>query len=145
MDSSIYVTPPAVALPAQTGATTAEPSTLDVLRQLLEVQKEQLTLLKNQAAAQDAGTRWRAFLLRWQSEFPGIGQECKDVLPIVERAYLSLVRELTDRLKDEDGIDNDFALSEFLDRFGMRLGQLGNILSQLGPLADAAPVEASGS
>ncbi|MCZ2341110.1 MAG: hypothetical protein LC104_04850 [Bacteroidales bacterium] len=139
------MTTPAVILPPQAKTASTEPSTLDVLRQLLEVQKEQLTLLKNQAAAQDAGTRWRAFLLRWQSEFPGIGQECKDALPIVERAYLTLMRDLTDRLKDEDGIDNEFTLSEFLDRFGMRLGQLGNILSQLGPLADAAPVESSGS
>lgn len=144
MDSSIYVTPPAVSLPPAPG-TASVPAPVELLRQILDVQKEQLSLLKTQVAAQDSGARWRAFLQRWQSEFPGIGQECKDALPFIERAYLSLIRDLTERLKeDDDGIDNDFALGEFLDRYGMRLGQLGNILSQLGPLADAAPAESAG-
>ena len=39
-----------------------------------------------------------------------------------------------------DELDNEFALGEFLDRYGIRLGLLGNILGQLGPLAEAAPV-----
>ena len=32
----------------------------------------------------------------------------------------------------------EFSLGEFLDRYGMRLAQLGNVLNVLGPLADAA-------
>jgi hypothetical protein len=62
---------------------------------------------------------------------------------MLERAYLGLIRDLTDRVNssDETDLDEEFALSEFLDRFGIRLGQLGNILSQLAPLAEAAPAE----
>ena len=47
---------------------------------------------------------------------------------------------MTRRLTDEDaeGIDDEFSLGEFLDRYGMRLAQLGNVLNVLGPLADAA-------
>jgi hypothetical protein len=118
----------------------------DALRQLLEVQREQLAVLKAQAAAADSNARWKAFLARWQTDFPDIGAACKQVLPVVERAYLTLMQDLTDRLKEDPGdpLDSDFGLGEFLDRYGMRLGQLGTILSQLGPLADAAPVEASG-
>jgi hypothetical protein len=58
----------------------------------------------------------------------------------MERAYLTLVRELTDRVNSAEhgGLDDEFVLGEFLDRFGIRLGQLGNILGQLAPLADAA-------
>ena len=62
------------------------------------------------------------------------------MLPVVERAYLKMIQELTDRLRGEDGgLDNEFVLAEFLDRYGMRLGQLGTIIGQLGPLAEAAP------
>jgi hypothetical protein len=137
MDASIYVSTPAVVLPP---AVPAGPDLGDLLRQVLEVQKEQLTVLKAQAAAQDAHARWRAFLTRWRGDFPDIGSACRQVLPVIERAYLGMIQELTDRLRGEDGgLDNEFLLGEFLDRYGMRLGQLGTILSQLGPLADAAP------
>ena len=147
MDPSIYVSPPAVSLPptaAESGP--PQPDQADLLRQLLDVQREQLALQKSQIAAQDAGSRWRAFLQRWQSDFPGVGHDCKDVLPIIERAYLTLIGEITERLKDEpDALDHEFGVSEFLDKYGVRLGQLGNVLGQLGPLADAAPADNSGS
>ena len=61
-------------------------------------------------------------------------------MPLVERAFLRLLDEITRRLTDEDspGIDDEFSLSEFLDRYGMRLGQLGTLLNTLGPIADAS-------
>jgi hypothetical protein len=142
MNASIYVATPAVVLPP---APPAGSDVGDLLRQVLEVQKEQLTVLKAQAAAQDGQARWRAFLTRWQGDFPDIGSACRQVLPVIERAYLGMIQELTDRLRGEDGgLDNEFLLGEFLDRYGMRLGQLGTILSQISPLADAAPAESSG-
>ena len=116
----------------------------DLLRQLVVLQQEQLGLVKSQAAGQDSGSKWRAFLSRWEAEFPNIGAACKQAMPTLERAYLGLVRELTDRVNaaDEGELDDEFVLGEFLDRFGIRLGQLGNILSQLAPLADATPIDA---
>lgn len=111
----------------------------DLLRQLIGLQQEQVGLLKVQAAGQDSGSKWRTFLSRWEAEFPNIGGACKQALPALERAYLGLIREVTDRVNatDEGELNDEFVLGEFLDRFGIRLGQLGNILSQLAPLADA--------
>jgi hypothetical protein len=113
----------------------------DLLRQLVGLQHEQIGLLKAQVAGQDNGSKWRSFLARWEEEFPQIGSACKQALPTLERAYLGLVRELTERVNAAEAaeLDDEFVLGEFLDRFGIRLGQLGNILSQLAPLADAAP------
>jgi hypothetical protein len=132
-------------LPApQAGAGEPPPATLaetaDLLRQLLEVQREQLSLLRASAAAQDSMSRWKAFLARWQSDFPGVPAGCREALPALERAYLAMIADLTEQLRDRgtDALDNDFALTEFLDRYGMRLGQLGTILTLVGPLADAA-------
>jgi hypothetical protein len=114
--------------------------TAELLRQLIELQREQVGLLRAANAVHDAGSRWRAFLARWQDDFPQVAADCRSALPALERAYLSLIAELTEQLQrsGSDALDNEFALGEFLDRYGMRLGQLGTILSLVGPLAEAA-------
>ena len=38
----------------------------------------------------------------------------------------------------ETTLDTDFALQEFLDKYGMRLAQLGTILNLVAPLAEAS-------
>jgi len=113
---------------------------LDLLRQILEVHREQLTLQRNAAAAHDMGSRWRAFLARWQQDFPELPDACKHALPILERSYAALIAELADHLRQNGAgaLDNEFALGEFLDRYGMRLSQLGTIFSLVAFLAEAA-------
>lgn len=113
--------------------------TVDLLRQLLDIQREQLQLQRNSAAAHDHGSRWRAFLNRWGKEFPDLAANCRETLPQLERTYGRIIQELTERLADEgpDALDNDFMLQEFLDRYGMRLAQLGTILNLVASLAEA--------
>jgi hypothetical protein len=120
----------------------APPSeTVDLLRQLLDVGREQLALARAAAAAHDAAGRWRAFLGRWQKEFPTLGEDCRKALPILERTYGKLLADLSEQLRDEgaEALDTDFALQEFLDRYGMKLAQLGTILNMVAPLAEAGP------
>ena len=132
-----------VASQAQAGAgptaSGAPADVADLLRQMLEVQRQSLEL---QRAALDAGARWRAVLARWQGDFPGLPDACKNVLPVLERAYMDLVAELTDHLRNQgDSLANEFALAEFLDRYGMRLNQLATLLNVVGPIADVAAAE----
>ena len=123
--------PPPAAAPAS--------EAVDLLKQMLDVQKEQLSYQRAAAAAHDMGARWRAYLSRWQQEFPGLGDACKKAMPSLERSFGKLITELTNCVNDDDeAIENDFALQEFLDRYGMRLAQLGNILNMVAPLAEAA-------
>jgi hypothetical protein len=109
---------------------------VELLRQILDVQKEQLKQLRS---SHDMGGRWKAFLTRWQEEFPDLSVACRKALPAIERAYGKLMADLTDTVCQEEGdaLDTDFALQEFLDRYGMRLAQLGTILNLVGPLAEA--------
>ncbi len=138
MDAPLYAAAPAVRLPDP--APPGPGDVADLLRQVVDLQREQLAVLRAQAASADQAARWRGFLARWNGEFPGVGGACKRVLPVVERAYLGLIQDLTDKLEDDaGGLDTEFALAEFLDRYGVRLAQLGAVLGQLGPLADAAP------
>jgi hypothetical protein len=114
--------------------------TAELLRQILEVQKEQLALQKTAAQAHDMGARWRAYLSKWQQEFPELPEACRFALPILERSYGAMIAELADNLKQNgsDALESDFALGDFLDRYGMRLSQLGTILSLVAFLAEAA-------
>jgi len=125
----------------------AEPSTrpemVDLLRQILEVQREHLAFLR---AAHDAGSRWRAFAARWREEFPNLPESCREAVPILERSYGALIAELAEHLRQQGSgaLDNDFSLQEFLDRYGMRLVQLGSILNLVAPLAEAGAQGESG-
>jgi hypothetical protein len=141
MNAPLYVTPPMpIPLPEP------NPSfreVLDLLRQMISLQQEQIGLVKTQIANQDNSNRWKSFLARWEQEFPAIGSACRQALPTLERTYLGLIQDLTDRVNstDQGELSDEFVLSEFLDRFGIRLGQMGNILGQIAPLAEAAPAE----
>ena len=118
----------------------ANPEVAALLLQILEVQREQLNQMKNAAAAQDAGARWRALMARWRADFPELPDGCKQAVPVLEKAYGSIVAQMVEELRDQgpDPLDTEFALQDFIDRYGMRLGQLGNLLNLMGPLAEAA-------
>jgi anti-sigma-K factor RskA len=131
-----------VPLPA---ATIPGTEIVSLLRQILEVQREHVALLR---AVHDANARWRAFLARWREDFPDLPQSCQEALPILERSYSALIAELAEFLRQDgsSGLDTDFAMQEFLDRYGMRLAQLGTILNLVAPLAEASQqIESQGS
>src|SRR5947209_2035197 len=91
------ITPQQAAVPADA---------LELLRQILEVQKEQLHLTRAVAVANDGGHRWRTFLARWSDHFPDLPASCKQVLPQIERAYMELMNDLAEKLKDDaDALD----------------------------------------
>jgi hypothetical protein len=147
MHFQIVVTPQtAIAPPSLPAPEPAVPNVADLLRQILEVQRELLSLQRAAAAAHDSGARWRTFLARWQRDFPDLGDGCRFALPVIEKAYGGLIADLAGHIRQSgtDALDNDFTLAEFLDRYGMRLSQLGTILSLVAFLAEAANSAASG-
>jgi hypothetical protein len=141
MQSSIIVASPGLQLPDLPSASQQAVETADLLRQLLDVQREQLHLARVAAMNNDGVARWRRFLDRHAEEFPDIAADCKAVLPTMERTYLRMIRELADRLASDepDDFDSEYLLGEFLDKYGLRLNQLGTIIGQLSPIADTVP------
>ena len=58
-------------------------------------------------------------------------------MPQLEKAYGKMILDLVERInEDSEYLENDFGLQEFLDRYGMRLAQIGTLLNLVGPLAD---------
>jgi hypothetical protein len=139
--SSVPATP-AAAAPAE-----ATPLPVQLLQQILEVQREQLAQLRATAAANDHSARWRALVTRWRQEFPDLHATCRQALPILERAYGAIIAALAEELRQngEDALDSDFAMQDFVDRYGMRLGQLGHILNLVAPLAESSGTQSESS
>ena len=139
MHFQFTVAPPTTTTPAEPPAPPATES-VDLLRQLLEVQREQLALQRQAAAAHDNTARWKNYLSKWQRDFPELPDACRFALPILEKSYGALISDLADHLRHAgpDALENEYALAEFLERYGMRLGQLGSILSLVSFLAEAS-------
>jgi hypothetical protein len=109
----------------------------DQLAQILNTQREHLALAKNMA--QDNNARWRTLLGRWQKDLPYLLEHCKQAYPTLERAYVHMIAAMVEEVSDksEDDLDNEFTVQDFIDRFGMRLGQLGHLVHVIGSLAEA--------
>ena len=110
----------------------------DQLNQILEIQKAHLQHVR--AISHEQIARWRHILGRWQEENPELTASCKKAYPVLEKAYVKMAMMLIDELVDQgdEALDNDFAVQEFLDRYGMKMGQLSHILSIIGPMSEAA-------
>jgi len=137
---SIIVAAPQMRMPDLPPLPVGAAELADLLRQSIDLQKEQIYIARGLYAQNDHSPKWKALQARWADDYPEIGRDCKQVLPVVERAYLNLMKEVTERLAecDTDELENDFTLGEFLDRYGSRLGQLAGIMNQLTPLAENA-------
>jgi len=125
--------------PPVNAAAPAATETDAILRQLVEIQREQLASLKALLSAHDGAARWRAFLARWRNDFPELSDACKQAMPVLEKMYGKLIAEMTEHLSQNNAedLDNDFTLQDFLDRYGIRLSQLGTILNMVAPFAEA--------
>ena len=115
--------------------------TLDVQRQILQNQQQQLELAKETAQiAREQRARQIAELERWQSGHERVLDQCRESLGQLEQVHSALMGELVNHVAEnhENLLDGDFALTDFVDRFGPRLAHLNTMLAVLRPLAAAA-------
>ena len=113
---------------------------MELQRQSLELQRQQLELTREAAQiAREQRARQVAELERWQSGHDDILDHCKETLGKLEQVHASLMTELAHYVDEhhENLVDGDFALSDFVDRFGPRLAHLNTMLAILRPLAAA--------
>ena len=114
--------------------------TLELQRQVLDTQRQQLEMLRETTqVAREQRARQVAELERWQSSHGELLEQCRPTLQRLEQVHASLLRELADYAADyhENLVDGDFALTDFIDRFGPRLAHLNTMLAVLRPLAAA--------
>lgn len=110
---------------------------LDVQRQILESQKQILELTRETVhVSREQRSRQFSELEKWQQSHEGVMDDCKRALGQLEQVHSSLMGELAEYVADnhENLVDGDFALSDFVDKFGPRLAHLNTMLSVLRPL-----------
>ncbi|MDG3006197.1 hypothetical protein [Paludisphaera mucosa] len=114
--------------------------TLDVLRQNLEMSRQELELTREIVQVnREQRARQIAELERWQNGHQRVLDSSREALGRLEQVHASLIGELADYVEEnhENLLDGDFALSDFVDRFGPRLAHLNTMLAVLRPLAVA--------
>ncbi len=115
--------------------------TLELQKQQFEMQRQQLELARESTQiARDQRARQSAELERWQHGHEGVLEDCRDSLGKLEQVHAALMRDMAEYVDEhhENLVDGDFALSDFVDRFGPRLAHLNTMLAVLRPLAAAA-------
>jgi len=115
--------------------------TLEIQRQILQNQQQQLELAKETAQiAREQRSRQIAELERWQNGHEQVLDQCRESLGQLEQVHSALMGELVNHVADnhENLLEGDFALTDFVDRFGPRLAHLNTMLAVLRPLAAAA-------
>jgi hypothetical protein len=119
---------------------TLQQQTVTLQQQNLDNQRQQLELAKEAAqVAREQRARQVAELERWQAGHEGILDHCKESLAKLEQVHAALMTELADYVSDnhENLVEGEFALTDFVDRFGPRLAHLNTMLAVLRPLAAA--------
>lgn len=112
--------------------------TLDLQRQSMEIQRQQLELAREATqVSREQRARQIADLERWQHGHESVLDHCKESLSNLEQVHAALMGELANYVSEnhENLIDGDFALTDFVDRFGPRLAHLNTMLAVLRPLA----------
>jgi hypothetical protein len=106
-------------------------------RQILEFQRQQFEFAREAThVAREQRQRQVSELERWQTSHEDVLEHCKDALAQLEQVHAALMRDLAEYVDDnhDNLMDGDFALSDFVDRFGPRLAHLNTMLAVLRPL-----------
>lgn len=127
-------------IPRQVNSQFAQEETLSLLRNVLAAQDRTNELLEEMLSSMGAMQRHRnKELADWKDANPSLAESCKyacEALTRVQSIYLdTITREINDN--EENMADGEYALNEFLDRFGARLAQLNGIVQVLATLGNA--------
>jgi len=115
--------------------------TLEVQRQLLDIQRQQLELAREAAqVSREQRTRQIAELERWQNGHESVLENRGESLSHLEKVHAALLGQMAEYVEEnhDNLMDGEFALTDFVDRFGPRLAHLNTMLAVLRPLAAAA-------
>lgn len=110
---------------------------VSLLRQIATVQEKQTALMEQMVAHLSHHRRQRdQELNNWKEQNPKLAQNCKTAAETLVKVQTHLLRTITGEviMADEDLVDSDFMLNEFVDRYGPRLAHLNGILQVLAQL-----------
>jgi len=133
----IDVTPDAGSGGSGTGGGVGE-IVVDLLQQLVIGQERQNDLLEELVQQNNAAQKQRASELgQWKEANPRLARRCRSAAEALSRVQNEFLHNLTDDVADNEDclLDGEFALNEFVDRYGPRLAHLNGVLQVLSQLS----------
>lgn len=121
-----------------TSARAVELEQIRLLREILAAQDRQNELLEELVNQLNAAQRQKAAELgQWKAANPHLARSCRraaETLGRVQTEFLELMtREINEN--QENLLESDFALNEFVDRFGPRFAHLNGLVQVLAQLS----------
>jgi hypothetical protein len=121
---------------------TREQLAVDLLRQLVIGQQQQNKLLEQLCQQTAAIQQQRANeLQQWKSANPDLAQACRQAAETLSRVQTRFLDNLTEEIafNEENLLEGEFMMNEFVDRFGPRLAHLNGVLQVLAQLGAGEP------
>jgi exonuclease VII large subunit len=118
--------------------------TVALLRQLISTQERQNQLLEQLVQQSVQGQKQRASeLQQWKDANPRLSKACRRAAETLAKVQAQFLESLTDEVQEneEDLVDGEFVLNEFVDRFGPRLAHLNGVLQVLAQLGSGVPIQ----
>lgn len=116
----------------------AEGEMTALLKQLVVGQQRQNEILEDLIDQMGAAQRQRAMELgQWREANPALARRCRAAAEALSQVQTEFLENLTIDVKEnyENMLDGDFALNEFVDRYGPRLAHLNGVLQVLSQLS----------
>jgi hypothetical protein len=117
---------------------------VDLLRQLVIGQQQQNKILEQLCQQNAAMQQQRANeLQQWKLANPDLARSCREAAETLSKVQTQFLDNLTEEIsfQEENLLEGEFMMNEFVDRFGPRLAHLNGVLQVLAQLgtSDATP------
>jgi predicted DsbA family dithiol-disulfide isomerase len=116
---------------------------IQLLRQLVIGQQQQNKLIEELTQQTVSLQKQRVSeLQQWKNANPALARACRKAAESLSRVQTQFLENLTEEIveNEENLVDGDFMLNEFVDRFGPRLAHLNGVLQVLAQLGTGEPV-----
>jgi len=113
-----------------------------LMRQLVIAQERQNQLMEQMIQNNVNAQKQRANeLQQWNDANPKLARACRRAAEALSRVQVQFLESISDEVEanEEDLLDGEFVLSEFVDRFGPRLAHLNGVLQVLAQLGTGVP------
>lgn len=120
------------------GAAGGQAQTVAILQEMLAVQKRSCELLGEVLKHVSLQQRQRvAELKAWREKHPDVARACRRAAEGLSQVHTEYLTSLAEEAAEsaEDFVDSDYALGEFIDRYGPRLAHFNGVMQLLSQLA----------
>lgn len=123
---------------ASSGKIDANELIVGLLKQLVDGQQREIKLLEEIAHWTGLNHRQRQHeLSNWKEANPDLARSCRIAAEALTKVQNEFIHKLTEDAADnhDSMLDSEYALSEFVDRFGPRMAHLGGMLHMVSQLS----------